>query len=348
MSAQHPLLRLAFVSKRFLLAGSRSDFVAVDRVCLDIAAGQRFGIVGGSSAGRSRLLRLINLLKRPDAGGVVIDGRGLTRLSRRDLREARAGIGMIQQFNLLQNATVYDTVAFPLTIRRPPRPAVMLWDESTSALDSGTTRSVLDILADINERLGATLVIVTPELAVAPELCERVAVMADGRIVEDIAMEPHGDRLQTVIARADRGGDDRPIGGTSFVAADAAPVERAARRRVGGLPLPGKTAPLDAGRAAGSVAQAQVAVSRWVCRFPAPRVATVDASDRGETVAPVRRVGGLPMPGKHAPMDRVDTSAPSSLSPGVPDPLHLDLTSPGRPIRIGVSAGPHAQIAAIA
>ena len=253
MSAQHPLLRLAFVSKRFLLAGSRSDFVAVDRVCLDIAAGQRFGIVGGSSAGRSRLLRLINLLKRPDAGGVVIDGRGLTRLSRRDLREARAGIGMIQRFDPLQN-----------------------------------------------------------------------------------------------VARADCGGDDRPIGGTSFVAADAAPVERAARRRVGGLPLPGTTAPLDAGRAARSVVHAQVAVGRWVCRFPAPRVATVDASDRGETVAPVRRVGGLPMPGKRAPVDRVGTSAPSSLSPGVPDPRHLDLTSPGRPIRIGVTAGPHAQIAEIA
>lgn len=54
---------------------------------------------------------------RPDAGQVWVAGRELTGLSRRDLREARQNIGMIfQQFNLLQNATVFDNVAFPLKI----------------------------------------------------------------------------------------------------------------------------------------------------------------------------------------------------------------------------------------
>jgi D-methionine transport system ATP-binding protein len=60
---------------------------------------------------------LINLLERPDAGAITVDGRELTSLSKRDLRDARANIGMIfQQFNLLQNASVFENVAFPLRI----------------------------------------------------------------------------------------------------------------------------------------------------------------------------------------------------------------------------------------
>src|SRR5260221_6217667 len=52
-----------------------------------------------------------------------------------------------------------------------PRPQVLLCDEPTSALDSETTRSILATLADINSRLGVTIVIVTHELAVVDALC---------------------------------------------------------------------------------------------------------------------------------------------------------------------------------
>lgn len=117
MSAGHqPLIRLAHVSKTFRLP-SGADFAAVRDVSLDVHAGDVLGLIGKSGAGKSTLLRLINLLERPDAGQVVVAGRDLTRLSKRDLRDARAGIGMIfQQFNLLQNATVFDNVAFALRI----------------------------------------------------------------------------------------------------------------------------------------------------------------------------------------------------------------------------------------
>ena len=152
------------------------------------------------------------------------------QLSKQQLRVARQSLGMIfQQFNLLQNATVYENVAFPLTLHGrygkkelndrvqeclalvgltdkaqsypaklsggqkqrvaiaralAPRPQVMLCDEPTSALDTETTRSVLDTLRDINQQLGVTIVIVTHELSVVQALCNRVAVLEGGELIE--------------------------------------------------------------------------------------------------------------------------------------------------------------------
>jgi len=110
------LIELRQVSKAFALPrGGR--FHALREVSLQIGAGEVFGLIGKSGAGKSTLLRLINLLERPDQGSVTVDGRVLTALSKRQLREARQHIGMIfQQFNLLQNASVFDNVAFPLRL----------------------------------------------------------------------------------------------------------------------------------------------------------------------------------------------------------------------------------------
>ena len=111
-----PVIRLQSVHKSFALP-SGEVFDAVQSLSLDIQQGDVFGLIGKSGAGKSTLLRLINLLERPDAGKVLVGGRDLTTLSRRELRDTRQNIGMIfQQFNLLQNATVFDNVAFPLRI----------------------------------------------------------------------------------------------------------------------------------------------------------------------------------------------------------------------------------------
>ncbi|MEK0084464.1 methionine ABC transporter ATP-binding protein [Benzoatithermus flavus] len=64
------------------------------------------------------------------------------------------------------------------------RPRVLLLDEVTSALDPETTRQILALLADINRRLGLTMVLITHEMAVIRALCDRVAVIEAGRIVE--------------------------------------------------------------------------------------------------------------------------------------------------------------------
>ncbi|RDB60469.1 ABC transporter [Gordonibacter sp. 28C] len=64
-------------------------------------------------------------------------------------------------------------------------PKVMLCDEATSALDTRTTVSILNLLADINKELGVTMVVITHSLAVAKKICNRIAVIDAGRIVEE-------------------------------------------------------------------------------------------------------------------------------------------------------------------
>jgi D-methionine transport system ATP-binding protein len=67
-------------------------------------------------------------------------------------------------------------------------PKVLLCDEPTSALDLETTASILELLRDINRRLGITVVIITHEMAVVKAVCDRIAVMQDGEVVESGAV----------------------------------------------------------------------------------------------------------------------------------------------------------------
>ena len=64
------------------------------------------------------------------------------------------------------------------------RPTILLCDEATSALDPQTTQSVLRLLAEINKELGLTIVLITHEMDVVRRVCDRVAVMDGGRVVE--------------------------------------------------------------------------------------------------------------------------------------------------------------------
>lgn len=63
-------------------------------------------------------------------------------------------------------------------------PTVLLCDEATSALDPVTTLQILDLLKDLNERLGLTIVLITHEIDVVKQICHRVAVMSQGEVVE--------------------------------------------------------------------------------------------------------------------------------------------------------------------
>ncbi|MEC0172760.1 methionine ABC transporter ATP-binding protein [Paenibacillus graminis] len=114
------MLALNGVSKSFDLKEGR--YCAVNNVSLNVRAGAIHGIIGASGAGKSTMLRLINLLERPDAGTVTLDGRLLTGMPEKLLRKERQKIGMIfQQFNLVGNATVSRNVAIPLELAGAPR-----------------------------------------------------------------------------------------------------------------------------------------------------------------------------------------------------------------------------------
>ena len=80
-------------------------------------------------------------------------------------------------------------------------PHYMLCDEATSALDSRTTAQVLDLLARINAELGVTMVVITHSLAVARRICNRIAVIDAGHIVEEGATAEVFANPQSEVAR---------------------------------------------------------------------------------------------------------------------------------------------------
>lgn len=105
------MIQLRNVSKRF------ADDEVIKSISLAIHKGEIFGIIGASGAGKSTLLRLMNLLEVPEAGEVLVDGRELTSINYKELRQARQSIGMIfQHFNLAANKTIYDNVLVSLEL----------------------------------------------------------------------------------------------------------------------------------------------------------------------------------------------------------------------------------------
>lgn len=64
-------------------------------------------------------------------------------------------------------------------------PKILLCDEATSALDPQTTHAILKLLKELNKKLGITVVLITHEMDVIKEICDRVAVMEDGKVVEE-------------------------------------------------------------------------------------------------------------------------------------------------------------------
>lgn len=107
------MIELAHIFKNF--GSGQQQVHAVQDVSLSIRTGEIFGIIGFSGAGKSTLVRCINLLERPNAGTVTVDGKEITALSVKELRQTRKKIGMIfQHFNLMPSRTVAGNVAYPL------------------------------------------------------------------------------------------------------------------------------------------------------------------------------------------------------------------------------------------
>ena len=64
-------------------------------------------------------------------------------------------------------------------------PKILLCDEATSALDPTTTKSILNLLKTINKELNVTIVLITHEMNVVKEICNRMAIMQDGKVIEE-------------------------------------------------------------------------------------------------------------------------------------------------------------------
>ena len=84
------------------------------------------------------------------------------------------------------------------------KPEILLCDEATSALDPQSTASILEILRDINRNMGITIVVITHQMSVVKEICTRVAIMDQGRVVEtgpvlEVFMKPQSETGRRII-----------------------------------------------------------------------------------------------------------------------------------------------------
>ena len=202
------MIKLSNITKVFQ-QGNRT-IQALNNVSLHVPAGQIYGVIGASGAGKSTLIRCVNLLERPTEGSVQVDNQELTALTEKELTRARRQIGMIfQHFNLLASRTVFGNVALPLELDNTP-PAeikrrvnelldlVGLGDKHDSYpanLSGGqkqrvaiaralASRSILELLKDINRRLGLTILLITHEMDVVKRICDCVAVISNGQLIE--------------------------------------------------------------------------------------------------------------------------------------------------------------------
>ena len=222
------MIELRNLSKSFTTADGPVD--ALKRVSLTVNDGDIYGIIGMSGAGKSTLVRCINMLERPTEGSVLLDGRDLGALSKKEMRLVRRSVTMIfQSFNLLMQRTCLQNVMFPLKLARVPRaeaekralellntvglpdkanvypaqlsggqkqrvaiaralatdPKVLLCDEATSALDPKTTHAILELIRQINRDTGITVIVITHQMSVVQEICNRVAILENGAVVEE-------------------------------------------------------------------------------------------------------------------------------------------------------------------
>ena len=210
------MIELKHLSKTFETAGGRVD--ALKDVSLTIPDGDVYGIIGMSGAGKSTLVRCINMLARPTEGAVIVNGQRLDTMTlqrfnllmqrnclanvcfpmelsglrgEKKWREQRA-LELLDIVGLKDKAKAYPAqlsggqqqrVAIARALATNPK--VLLCDEATSALDPKTTRQILELIGDINKKLGITVVIITHQMSVVKEVCNHVAILDDGEVVEE-------------------------------------------------------------------------------------------------------------------------------------------------------------------
>jgi putrescine transport system ATP-binding protein len=215
-AADLPLLRIDGVVKRF------GGFTAVDKLSLDIRAGEFFALLGPSGCGKTTLLRMLAGFETPDAGRILLGGKDIAQV----LPHQRPVNMMFQNYALFPHLSVRDNIAFGLRRANMPRPEiagrvaemvalvklegletrkpdqlsggqkqrvalarslarrpkVLLLDEPLAALDKKLRESTQAELMALQRRLGMTFIIVTHDQEEAMTVADRIGVMDSGRL----------------------------------------------------------------------------------------------------------------------------------------------------------------------
>jgi len=216
VTAEMPLLRIEGVGKRF------GNFCAVDRLSLEIRAGEFFALLGPSGCGKTTLLRMLAGFETPDEGRILLDGKDIAQVA----PHQRPVNMMFQNYALFPHLNVADNIAFGLKRagmdraeiatrvaemialvkleglekRKPDqlsggqrqrvalarslarRPQVLLLDEPLAALDKKLRERTQAELMELQRRLGMTFVIVTHDQEEAMTMANRIGVMDAGRL----------------------------------------------------------------------------------------------------------------------------------------------------------------------
>ncbi len=174
--------------------GAERKTAAVEDVSLRILRGETLALVGESGCGKSTTARLLLGLEPPTSGTVRYRGRDLGSMSRIELLEFRRRVQLVFQdpFGSLNPRMTVGGMLGEVGQRQrigiaralAVEPDVIVADEPVSALDVSIQAQVLNLLADLQERLGLSYLFIAHDLAVVRQVADRVAVMYAGRIAE--------------------------------------------------------------------------------------------------------------------------------------------------------------------
>jgi ABC-2 type transport system ATP-binding protein len=196
--------------------------VAVDGVSFEVRRGEAFGILGPNGAGKTTTLEMVEGLRKPDGGEIVVLGEPVWP----DPRRIQARIGVqLQSTSLFEKLTARELLELFATFYERPDasaraaaaltqvglegkagdyanalsggqqqrlaialalvhdPEIVFLDEPTTGLDPQARRNLWEVIRSINADQGKTVVLTTHYLEEAEELCDRVAIMNEARIV---------------------------------------------------------------------------------------------------------------------------------------------------------------------
>ena len=231
-------LKVWFPVRKGVFGRTVGHVKALDGVSMSLERGETLGIVGESGSGKTTLARVIVGLQKPTAGTVRLDGRiGMVfqdplgslnpRMTvRATLEETSRGESAERLLSMVGlDADALDKYPHEFSGGQRQRiciaraisvkPDILVCDEAVSALDLQVRSQILDLLAELKERLGLSMLFITHDLGVVQHIAKRIIVMHKGKIVEegpcaDVLGSPRDPYTQRLIAAVPRISDCEP------------------------------------------------------------------------------------------------------------------------------------------